>query len=398
MPAVAAIRGAVLVDGAAIDLSDETPRDAPSHRFELYLGNSSRYLSLAMLNGAESTHYDDTTFRDVRLALVEGDVALSRPISKAPESVEEAEVMTGLATALPRTVTLPYPIADRGLLNGQYGGFLGAEFDPAFVRPLGARPYKGISPSSGHVDLQLAPDVSKSRFARRRELLAGLESSSAALPKIDETLGLGLYRSKALDMLSTPEVRSAFDVRREPKKLREAYGSHICGRSALLARRLTEAGVPLVTVYCSVGDLNGAQGDNWDTHGNNFARLRNDLLPPLEQASAALLDDLADRGRWDETLVVFLTEFGRTPKINGSAGRDHFPNCYSVAFAGGGIEGGQIYGSSDKTGSRPAAQACSPEDIHATILHALGIDPQFTIHDLDGRPLPLTDGAPLALF
>jgi arylsulfatase A-like enzyme len=198
-------------------------------------------------------------------------------------------------------------------------------------------------------------------------------------------------------MLLQPAVRDAFDLDREPAALRAQYGDHICGQSTLLARRLTEAGVPMVTVYCAAGDLNGSVGAHFDTHGDNFNRLKNDMLPPLDQASATLLEDLHQRGRLDETLVVWLTEFGRTPKINGAGGRDHFPNCYSVAFAGGGIRGGQVYGASNSTGAEPADKACGPADLHATIFSALGIDPRHVIHDLTGRPHMLCDGHALPL-
>ncbi len=165
-----------------------------------------------------------------------------------------------------------------------------------------------------------------------------------------------------------------------------------------MARRLTEAGVPMVTVYCAAGDLNGSVGDHFDTHGDNFNRLKNSMLPPLDQASFALIEDLKQRGTLDETLICWLTEFGRTPRINGGAGRDHFPNCYSVAFAGGGVQGGQVYGKSDAMGYAPAESACGPEDLHATIFQALGIDPRTTIHAPDGRPFPLATGKALDIF
>jgi uncharacterized protein (DUF1501 family) len=144
--------------------------------------------------------------------------------------------------------------------------------------------------------------------------------------------------------------------------------------------------------------LNGAVGDHFDTHGDNFNRLKNKMLPPLDQASFALLDDLEQRGTLGETLVCWLTEFGRTPKINGAAGRDHFPNCYSVAFAGGGVRGGQVHGKSDALGYEPAEAACGPEDLHATIFNALGLDLGMNLHALDGRPFPLATGRPLDLF
>lgn len=302
-----------------------------------------------------------------------------------------------MAAALPRTISMPYAIADRGLLNGQYGGFLGAAFDPVYVRPATGRPYQGVSPSSGPIDLELTSGITESRFTERRQLLNRLEQNR--FPNVDEaTLLSRQNRDRAMNMLMSPAVHAAFDLQQEPQPLRDLYGDHICGQSVLMARRLAEAGVPLITVFCCAGDLNGSAGDHWDTHGNNFNRLKNDMLPPLDQAGGALLGDLAERGRLNDTLVVFLTEFGRTPQINGGAGRDHYPNCYSVAFAGGGIQGGQVYGKSDSKGSAPSESPCGPEDIHATIFRALGIDPHFTIHDLDGRPLPLCSGRPLPLF
>ena len=399
VPGTAVGQAAVLVDGDIVDVSEPFGRDDSPHEIEVFVAEKSRYLSLAMLNGVESTHYDDIAFRDVELALVTGDVAVTPPIERElTEELEPTEVRRGMAAALPRTVTLPYPIADRGLLNGQYGGFLGGEFDPTFVRPKRSRPYKGVSASSGHVDLGPGPGVTSSRLVSRRNLLARLESGHGRGFEVDETLPVEVYRERALDMMMAPDVQDAFDLRREPRTLREAYGMHICGQSTLLARRLTEAGVPLVTVYCSSGDLNSGQGDHWDTHGSNFPRLKSDLLPPLARAGSALLDDLAARCRLDETLVVFLTEFGRTPKINPGAGHDHYPSCYSVAFAGGGVQGGGVYGRSDESGSSPVELACGPEDLHATVFEALGIDPGFTIFDLDGRPLRLTEGEPLPIL
>jgi len=150
--------------------------------------------------------------------------------------------------------------------------------------------------------------------------------------------------------------------------------------------------VPIVTVCMGAGDLNGSTGDHWDTHGNNFNRLRNDMLPPYDRAFAALLDDLAARGMLDETLIVSLSDFGRTPRVNGGAGRDHYPNCYSVLYAGGGIKGGQIYGKSDRLGAEPLDLPCGPSDFLATIFHALGIDPESQIRDPLGRPVSITDG------
>ncbi len=156
----------------------------------------------------------------------------------------------------------------------------------------------------------------------------------------------------------------------------------------LLGRKMLEAGIRFVKVN-SYG---------WDTHGDNFNRLKKRLLPVFDRGASALLKDLADRGTLDETLVAVLTDFGRTPRINGGAGRDHYPDVYSVVLAGGGIQGGQVYGSSDNQGAFPKSQACSPADVHATIFRLMGISPTATIHDLLGRPFPVSDGTVLPII
>jgi len=301
--------------------------------------------------------------------------------------------------AIPGAVALPYTLYDGGTANGQDGGFLGLVRDPAVIRPNSSttlKMYGGRSPTSGHFQLELPEQVDLQRLERRRSLIDSFENSSTGNP--NEGQATIRLRETALDMLLDPKVSDAFDIEQEPTHLRETYGMHICGQSALMARRLTETGIPVATVNCAAGDLNGSKGDHFDTHANNFNRLKDNMLPPLDQTAYALIEDLRQRGRLDETLVVLLTEFGRTPKINGAAGRDHYPNCYTVAFAGGGIQGGQSYGKSDSMGAHPADKSCSPADLHATIFHALGIDPRHTIPARDGRPLPMCDGNPLPLF
>lgn len=297
---------------------------------------------------------------------------------------------------LPGSVCLPYPIADRGLQNGQDGGFLGVTADPMVYHPGRGKAYDGVSPMTGHADLKLPSDVDAKRLAARTELLQQLTNASGVKPPAGQTLHR--YQQMATDLLLQPEVAGAFDLEKEPAKLRDQYGDHICGQSMLLARRLTEAGVPLVTVYSSAGDLNSGDGDHWDTHSHNHKRIKNNLAPPLDRGSVALLKDLADRGRLDETLIVWMTEFGRTPRIGANAGRDHFPHCYSVAFAGGGIRGGQVYGRSDKIASAPIDFPCGPADLHATIFHALGISLEAHVTDTQGKPAAMCEGKPLPLF
>ena len=301
---------------------------------------------------------------------------------------------------IPGTVSLPYEIYDGGDANGQDAGFLGLRRDPTVMQPdpKGVRFYDGKSPSSGQIDLSLPQHLSKSRLRNRHSLLGKLEHSQTLKNNSEQEYAQALAREKAFDLLLSPQAQAAFDLSREKPAVRELYGMHICGQSVLTARRLVEAGVPLTTVYCAAGDLNGSKGAHFDTHADNFNRLRDHMLPPLDQAASALVLDLKQRGLLDETLVVLMTEFGRTPKINGGAGRDHYPSCYSVAFAGGGIAGGRVYGKSDRIGAFPDELACGPADLHATIFHALGISPSQMIHDQDNRPLSICDGKPLPLF
>jgi hypothetical protein len=296
---------------------------------------------------------------------------------------------------LPGAVQLPYPLVDNNTLQAGDGpGWLGQKYAPVVLRPDRGRPYGGVSRDLGTLVLQPAQGTDSERIRGRAELARQLEMPLGA------TSGAGghqQFRDLAVDLLTSERVRATLDLDREDPRVREKYGDHLCGTSVLTARRLVEAGVPLVTVVCAAGDLNNAVGDHWDTHSDNFNRLKKALLPPLEQASSALLEDLAARGLLDQTLVVWLTEFGRTPKISGK-GRDHYPFCYSVALAGGGVRGGQSYGSSDRIGAFPHDAPCEPNDLHATIFHALGIPLDSTLQDNQGRPLALTDGAPLPLF
>jgi hypothetical protein len=199
------------------------------------------------------------------------------------------------------------------------------------------------------------------------------------------------FQGRALDALVSAEARGAFQIDREDPKIRDRYGRNIHGQCLLLARRLVEAGVGLVTVNWHDDGRNF-----WDTHGDNFNRLKNDLMPPADRGFASLLDDLDARGLLDETLIVWAGEFGRAPRITAAnAGREHWPRCYSVALAGGGINGGQIYGASDRWAAYPSRDPVSPEDLGATILHALGINPATEVRDPVGRPLQINTGSPL---
>lgn len=294
----------------------------------------------------------------------------------------------------PAAVQLPYPLVDNNTLQAGDGpGFLGKAYAPVVLRPAKGKAYGGISRDLGTLVIEPAADTDPARLRERLSLTDQLAARVDSAP----ARSYRHYRDLAADLLTSPAVRNTLDLEREAPRVHDRYGSHICGTSMLLSRRLVEAGVPLVTVVCAAGDLNGSAGDHWDTHGDNFNRLKRDLLPPLEQGSNALLDDLAERGLLDQTLVVWLTEFGRTPKVGGN-GRDHYPFCYSVALAGAGIRGGQVYGSSDRIGAFPHDLPVGPNDLHATIFSALGISTDTHIEDNQGRPLALTDGTPLPVY
>jgi len=297
---------------------------------------------------------------------------------------------------VPRSVRLPYPMVDNGTLQaGEYGGWLGPEYDPIVMRTPAGREYGGVSRTLGSQVLDLKADLNKPRLGERHALLSSLERPVGEASSFSSFLH---FRELASEILLSSGVKTAYDLDQEDPQVRQRYGDHIGGQSMLLARRLTESGVPIVQVCAAAGDLNGGNGDMWDTHRDNFNRLKKNLLPVLDRGFSALLEDLADRGTLEETLVVLLTDFGRTPRINGGAGRDHYPHAYSVALAGAGIQGGQVYGSTDRNGAHPATHACGPEDFHATIFKALGISPRAEMRDRLGRPFPVSDGDPLPLF
>jgi hypothetical protein len=267
---------------------------------------------------------------------------------------------------------------------GQNAGCLGRVFDPftvPFVRPLtGSLDLQGVSHVLGEVD---GPQMD-----RRRQLLARMTGAAPALEATADMRDLDDCTRKAYELLASPACRNAFDVAKEPEKVRGGYGPTPFAQNCLRARRLVEAGVPLVTVY-SFGNR------DWDTHGNNFPLLKETLLPPTDQGVSALLDDLHSRGLLEETLVVWMSEMGRTPRINGGAGRDHWSFCYSLVMAGGGVRGGQVYGSSDRMAAYPSTNPVSPADIAATIYHCLGINPHVQVTGQQGRPLVVNGGQPI---
>jgi hypothetical protein len=297
---------------------------------------------------------------------------------------------------LPATATIPRPIGHDGVTYaGTYAGFLGPRFDPLELREA---PNSGQPPVHG---LSLPSEMNVTRLGARRSLLDHIESQERRLQRPGAANGLGGFYEQAFRMVSSPVAKRAFDLDLEAPTMRDRYGRNEYGESFLLARRLIEAGVRLVTVTWMYIFPNGRVSNVWDNHagyGIHGAKTGYDLLrspvciPPLDQAYSALVEDLAQRGLLEETLVVAVGEFGRTPKINGDAGRDHWGMCQSALLAGGGIRGGQVYGATDPMAAFVKDNPVSPEDLLATIYQALGIAPDSEIHDRDGRPYRLCEG------
>ena len=327
----------------------------------------------------------------------QSDTAANLPPSSSdwPSLLSVISKFKSAPPGLPSSIRIPYPLVDNGTLQaGEYGGWLGSSYNPIVIRTPKGKEFGGVSRDLGASRIDPKEAIDRKVLSSRLGLLGHLDQFQGIGNSVTD---MDYFRNLATDMLMSTNVRKAFDLDLESQKTKDKFGNHICGQSILLARRLVQAEVPIVTVVCSAGDLNGSAGDHWDTHADNFNRIKNTMLPAFDRPAAALLEDLDERGMLDETLVVFLTEFGRTPKINKNAGRDHYPSCYSVAFAGAGIQGGQVYGKSDKSGSEPAKNACGPADLHATIFKAFGIDHKATITDRLGRPFPISDGEPLPL-
>ncbi len=287
---------------------------------------------------------------------------------------------------LPSGVNLPTFLVEGPLTwPGQHAGFLGPRHDPWQIsRDPNAPDFRVDS-------LRLAAGLEIDRLDDRRALLAQVNGQQRALAELAESRRLSDQQRQAFTILTSGKLAQAFEMEREPAAVRERYGRHAFGQSLLLARRLVQAGVPVV-------QANMGRVQNWDTHGNNFVRLKNELLPPLDRGVAALLDDLSATGLLDDTLVLLLGEFGRTPKIVGqaksrNAGRDHWAGCFFGLFAGAGVRGGQVIGKSDKIGAYPSSTPYAPDDVGATVYHVLGIDPASEVRDRQDRPTQLNRGS-----
>lgn len=335
--------------------------------------NSAAYYSLT----GHAPPTDDIRLRDTQELFP----AYGSVVSKFLGSVGEG---------VPPFVSYPHRLSDGSITPGQHASFLGKGCDPYFFRD---------DPNADDFqlpELQLPDSVSFDRLGSRRELLQIIDEQSRRLDQTAEIRGVDEFQQQALSILASPRLKQAFDLDRESAALRDRYGRTTYGQSCLLARRLIQAGVRFVNVYFS-RSIGGKGSQGWDTHQNNFNDLKDRLLPITDQTVPTLIEDLKEHGLLDETLVLWMGEFGRGPKVGDrdGKGRGHWPQCYTVMMAGGGVRGGAIYGASDGHGAYPADKPVGPEDITATLYDALGLDPQTEMDDAVGRPFPLTSGRPI---
>jgi uncharacterized protein (DUF1501 family) len=291
---------------------------------------------------------------------------------------------------VPTFVSYPYVIRDGSITPGQHASFLGKAHDPLLITQ------DPNAPDFRLPELSLPVNLSPERLGNRREVLRLIDEQAELLEFSARAKGIEEHYEKALGMLTSSAIKKAFDLSAEPEAMRDRYGRTTYGQGCLLARRLVEAGARVVNVYFAQFIGGQALKEGWDTHAFNnkpmYPILKDYLLPVTDQTLPTLLDDLDSRGLLDSTLVVWVGEFGRSPRINAAGGRDHWPQCYTALLAGGGVRRGHAHGTSDKNGAFPASDPVGPEDLSATMFHLLGIDPKTEVTDALNRPLPLSRG------
>jgi hypothetical protein len=289
---------------------------------------------------------------------------------------------------VPTFVAFPHVISDGSITPGQHASFLSKSHDPLLITQDPA------SPGFRLPELSLPANLSPERLANRKEVMRLIDKQTELLEFSAKARGIDDHYKRALAMLTSPGVKKAFDLSAEPAALRNRYGRTTYGQACLLARRLVEAGARFINVYFAPY-IGGCEG-GWDTHGfggkKMYPILKRYLLPLADQTLPALVMDLEQRGLLGETLVVWVGEFGRSPRINNLAGRDHWPQCYPAILAGGGVKRGFTFGASDRIGAYPASDPVRPEDLSATMFHLLGLDPAAEVQDALNRPLPISPG------
>lgn len=318
------------------------------------------------------------------------DIRLRDTLDLFPAYGSVVDTLAPVSDGMPSFVAFPHIIRDGEVTPGQHASFLGKAHDPLLITsdPNDA--------SFSLPELSLPSGLTTQRLQDRRSIQQLVNSQARMLDHSVAARGLDAYYEKSLTMLNSSRVREAFNLSAEPQSIRDRYGRTTYGQSCLLARRLVESGVKFVNVYFANNIGGRTTSGGWDTHGFDNTRmypiLRDYQLPITDQTLPTLILDLKERGLLDETLIVWMGEFGRTPKINDNISRDHWPQCYTVLLAGGGAKKGFVYGTSDKQAAYPDKDPVLLDDLAATVFALLGIDPHTEVRDKLNRPLPVSAG------
>ena len=358
-----------------------TPGLMFSEHLPMLAARSRKFSVLRTLAHKDNNHTAAT--HHVITGAIQPNVRFDKPLSREdwPCYAAGLSAIRPPAAGVPAGVTLPTFLQGGPLIwPGQHAGFVGPSHDPWQITSDPNKPDFRVG------ELHPAEGLDVTSLANRQALLAEIDGQQRALAGSAAAGRLTDSQEKAFTMLTSGTVAKAFDIAAESPRTRDRYGRHMFGQSLLLARRLAGVGVPMI-------QANMGRVQNWDTHSGNFKKLKGELLPALDRAVAALIDDLADSGQLDDTLVIVTGDFGRTPKVNTKdGGRDHWAACFSALVAGAGVRGGTVVGQSDAHAAYPTTPAYSPDDLGATVYNALGIDPASEIHDRLGRPVQLNRG------
>ena len=366
-----------------------------------HLPNTAKWMHKTSLIRTITHNHNSHNPLPILTGYTDGNPAALSPDPNDPPDVGAVCQYLGIGPRnVPGAVCLPcYPGWGEGHRRpGTYGGFLGRQYDPVFSF---CDPTFASEPKIKHYDPVLAMgdpfmpglgnavDMPAHRFENRKSLLTRLDLAYRKQVESASHINLDRHQQRAFELLTSSKTREAFDLSKEPEALRERYGRNLFGSSMLVARRLVEAGVPFISVH---QEIFKHYGHSYDMHENNFGMLKNFNLPMLDKLLPALLQDLEERGLLDSTLVIVMGEMGRSPRVNGKAGREHWPQCGFSLLAGGGTKQGTVFGTTDKEAGYPVDHPVRPCDLIATIYHLLGIDPHTLIHDRIGRPFPIARG------
>jgi hypothetical protein len=365
-----------------------------------HLPNTAKWMHKASLIRTVSHGYNSHDPLPIMTGYVDANPQLQAQATDPPDIGAICQYLALGAADTPGAVCLPcYPGSGEAYRRGgPYGGFLGSQYDPLFAL---ASPTFGREPKANHYDpvmpigepllpgLDSQPEMTVDRFASRRSLLAQLDEVFRMADASPAQERLNSFQRRAFDLLTSSKTRDAFDLSKEPDAVRDRYGRNLYGASLLVARRLVEVGVPFISVH---QEIFRHYGHAYDTHENNFSMLKDFNLPLLDQVYPALIHDLEERGLLESTLVIVMGEMGRSSRVNGKAGRDHWPQCGFSLLTGGGVKAGNVYGVTDKEARYPVTDLVHPADLVATVYHLLGIDPHMTVQDRVGRPFAIARG------